>query len=173
MGHHDNVEQEALVWYANHDNPYYILRTSGAVMIGIAVTMCTIAICASVINAGPGSPILLAIFASLVPVAGCLALWEWLVDRHAVVKISLAPADRPSRVMLRRVDRTTDSYPISELSLVKVTHFEGGRPCTIMRLHIGGRIARTRSGPAALPTGWVESLATAAVPVHIDTRNND
>jgi hypothetical protein len=106
----------------------------------------------------------------LVPVAICVAAWEWLRDRRAVVEIGLSPADRPTRVSLLRVNRATTTHPIGELSRVNITRTEGMSIANAMRVHLNGRVVRTRYGPAALPTGWVEALTASGVEVNVHTR---
>ncbi len=41
---------------------------------------------------------------------------------------------------------------------------------TAMRLKLNGAAARTRYGPATLPTGWVEALTASGVEVNLHTK---
>lgn len=152
------VEPETPVWYADSDDPYYTLKAGGGWLVAVAFIPTILVFCA----AGGHAPALTWLVPGLlVPMAAVAAAWEWLADRRAVVEMRLAGGT----LTVIRANGTRAAYPVSSIDRIEqVRRIRGGLPSSSrMRLHIGSRTERTRSGPADLPSRWAEAVTIAEI----------
>ncbi|WP_433359981.1 hypothetical protein ACQPZX_25925 [Actinoplanes sp. CA-142083] len=161
--------ERPIIWYANSDDPYYTLRHSGGPIVACFLLPALLVLCAGAANGAPALPLLLC--CALVPVAIAVAAWEFLLDRRTVVEMRLAGGE----LTLIRVGGGAVTYPLGEVRRIEVarTFRDGALAATRMRLHVGDRIERTRSGPANLPDGWADAVTVAEIDVRISEKHHN
>jgi hypothetical protein len=160
IGQDDGVaEAETPVWYADSDDPYYTLKHSGGPFVACAAIPMILVFCAGSRHGASLAAVLLV--GLLVPLAAIAGIWEFLLDRRSIVEMRLTDG----KLTAIRANRTSTSYPLSSISRIEVLQrVRGGEPSSSrMRLHIGERVEKTRSGPADLPSRWAEAVTIAEI----------
>jgi uncharacterized membrane protein len=89
---------------------------------------------------------------------GTIDRWR---DRRAVVELRVDP----SRLSVRRVDGRRAEYVTAAVERVHVTRREEDPASASLRIHVGGKIVRSRSGPADQADEALGLLTRAGVKV--------
>lgn len=102
-------------------------------------------------------------------VLGVWAAANRRLTRRGIVSVTLAPADRPEQVTIRRADGTSVTCPVQRLSAVTVSRDEITRPYIQLRLHLDTGAESTRPGPDVMPSELMAALTAAGVEVRFVT----
>ncbi|MEV6303222.1 hypothetical protein AB0M02_27685 [Actinoplanes sp. NPDC051861] len=159
------TNSEPVVWYAKTDDPQHAL-VQGAGIVAASFVPALLILCAGGLAGSVVGAFYLALL--LVPVAIGYAVWTILRDRKAVITIELAG----DRFTLIRNDRSRSTFAAREVKQIDVIRwvYDGTPEYTRMRLHVGGKIERTRNGPGRMPDGWDEAVRVTEVDVKYVTR---
>ncbi|MEU4424024.1 hypothetical protein AB0F81_25620 [Actinoplanes sp. NPDC024001] len=161
--------EEPVVWLATSDDPGYAWRRGGQILIASLVPAALI-FCGS----GVAGELIPAFWLSLllVPVAGAYALAAVAADRRAAVEVRVAGGT----ITLIRPDGSTTTIQTRDVRRVDVfrTVYTGGAtPDTVrLRLHTGGRVERTRPGPALSPE-FRQALTIAELDLRISVKHRE
>jgi hypothetical protein len=162
-------DADGLFWYANSDDPNYILRTGRNVALVAAVPL-GLLFCAASRKPDVAGP---AVFVLLVLIALAIAagvLGAYVLDRGLVTRMRLwTPPGRPTILEVTRAGGRTAAYPLETVGRVALARVhEAGQPSygrlTVVAV---GRVERTRPGQPDLPSRWTEAFHSAGITVDV------
>ncbi|HEY0803534.1 MAG TPA: hypothetical protein VGD84_00645 [Pseudonocardiaceae bacterium] len=156
-------EDGPVEWWASDEDPH---GGRGFWVIVLVFALPAIAL----LFAGAGGTALGAAFMLLFLLAGVvIGTIDWGRGRRAAVSITV---DGPDDFVVRQVDGRVARYPFAAVSRVRATRDDGDETLS-MRISVGDRVVRTRSGSAGAAATFLAMCAEAGAAVTYRTAVSD